>query len=445
MILALVVLVVGASAPISSDPAYLDDQQHRPAGVQLSAAQVFAIAEQLTNAGKVDQAISVLKIVTQDENADYRAEARVRIARLLTQKGDLNAAAQWYRRLLDEKPDAAAARIELAQVLARTGNDQAAAGQLRRAQATRGLPQAVAQALRRSLDYYRAQAPVSVDVSLGIAPDTNINAATSADTVILGGLPFTLNEAGRSTSGVGATYSTQMIGRQKIVPGVRWITQIGSSGTLYRKDRYDDVSFYAGTGPEITDLTGSIRPALTAGQRLYGARLLYKFYGGSVTALLHQGRKGQFTISGSVLQFDYARARDYQSGITKSVAVAYDRALDPKTAIHFGVSNSGAGAKYREYALNSTSGEVAISRDWKSYTIFSRASLTRTWGGGAYPLFGVARNDTTYEGDAGIIFRGISFHGLSPQIKAIYLHSDSPIALFQYRRLRSEISITGSF
>ena len=433
------------AAQVFTTPVCASPQQGCPAGIQLSAAQVFAIAEQLAKDGKADEAIRVLKVITQDKNPDYRAEARVRIARLLVQKGDLYDAAQWYRRLLDEKPDSASVRIELAQVLARIGDEQAAAGQLRRAQATHGMPEAVARALRRSLDYFHSQTPLSLDVSFGFAPDTNINAATSADTVSIWGLPFTLNKAGRSTSGIGATYSAQVTVRQKMAYGARWITQLGSSGTLYRQNQYDDVSLYASTGPEIIDSIGSIHPAVTVGHRFYGASSLYNFYGGSVTTLLRQGLKGQITLSGSMLQFNYARSRDYQSGITKTVAPGYDRALSPEIVAHAGVSASRADAADPAYALKGASGEVVVSRDFKPFTVFGRASFSRAWGDAAYPLFGLARDDTTYEGDVGIIFRRVSFHGLSPQIKAIYLRSDSPIALFQYRRLRGEFSLTGSF
>jgi len=430
-----------APAPASCAPA----EQGCPAAIHLSAAQVFAIAEQLARKGKPDEAIRVLQVITQDKNPDYRAEARVRIARLLVAKGDLYGAARWYRRLLDEKPNAAAVRIELAQVLARLGDEQAAAGQLRRAQASPGLPEPVAQGLQRSVAYLRSQAPLSLDVSFGLAPDTNINAATTADSINIYGLPFALSQSGRATSGIGATYSAQLTARQKLGPAARWITQIGSSGNLYRDDAYDDVSFFASSGPEITARFGSIHPAITLGQRLYGASFLYDYYGESITALIQQGRKGQFTLSGSVQPFHYAAARAQQSGVTRTASLAYDRALSPRFTVHGGVSVSRADAQYAGYALTSASGEIAASRDFRPITLYGRVSYTRGWEGVDYPPFSTSRDDKTVEGDAGVIFRRLSFHGLSPQLKATYIRADSPINLFQYRRLRGEISLIGSF
>lgn len=87
---------------------------HQPALAQevfegLSSAQLFALADARRQAGADQDAASLYAALTEDDDADIRAEARYRHGLMLADAGDYAGAAVLFRALLDEKPDAAVA------------------------------------------------------------------------------------------------------------------------------------------------------------------------------------------------------------------------------------------------------------------------------------------------------------------------------------------------
>lgn len=415
------------------------------AQTQLSAAQVFDLAQQLVEQGDTEHAVDVLKVVTQDRNPDYRAEARVRIARYLAAKGDKRGALRWYRALLDERPDTAAVRIEVALILASLGEEQAAAGELRRAEAS-GLPQDVSRAIHNASAIFWNRRPFGVDLSVGLAPDTNINSATSSDTVTLFGLPFQLSNDAKAHSGVGATFDGSLALRRPASGPARLVLQANVSGRLYRDSRFNDVTLSASAGPELSLGKGvRVRPALLLGRRMYGVDRLYDFYGLSSVAQLPSGKNAAVTFTATLTDFHYTPSRHNQSGLALAVGTAYDRALSPRLAVRAGLTAVRAAAIDSQFATKSLSGDLTLSRDVGHWTVWTRGSWTALKGDANYAFFGVPRDDRIIEANIGLVYRRLSVLGFSPQIKATFLDAASSLPLFRYRRLRSEFSVTKSF
>lgn len=415
------------------------------AQTKLSAAQVFDFAQQLAEHGDSERAIELLKVVTLDSNADYRAEARVRIARYLTANGDKRGALRWYRELLDEKPNAAAVRIEVALLLASLGEEAAAASELRRAEAT-GLPAEVSRTIHNANVIFWNRRPFGVDLSVGLAPDTNINSATSSDTVTLFGLPFQLSNDAKARSGIGLTFDGSMSVRRPTSSRGQLILQAGLGGRIYRDSRFNDVTFSASAGPELPLGSGArLRPALLVGRRIYGTDRLYDFYGLTAVAQFSSGRNAALTFNSTLTDFSYTPLRHNQSGMAFSVGAAYDRALSARLSLRVGVTAARATAIDPQFATKNLSGDLTFSRDVSHWTVWTRSSYTALKGDANYAFFGVPRDDRIFEADAGLIYRRLSVLGLSPQIKFTYLHATSSLALFRYQRLRSELSVTKSF
>ena len=132
--------------------------------------------------GQTATAEAIYSVMEQDSDADVRAEARYRRARLYIAKGRKREAAVLLRRVLDEKPDAAPVRLELANVLAGLGDREAALRELRAAQST-GLPPAVARMVDRYSEALRASRPTGGSFEIALAPDSNINRATRLDSL----------------------------------------------------------------------------------------------------------------------------------------------------------------------------------------------------------------------------------------------------------------------
>ena len=131
-------------------------------------------------------------------------EWRFRLAMLQLQLGNAREAIDHLREILVDHPDALRVRLELARAYFLVNDHTNAERQFRLVRAGE-LPAVVAANVDRFLGSIRAERSWSIAASFGIAPDTNINAATAAETIELYGLPFDLSSEGRKSSGIGLT------------------------------------------------------------------------------------------------------------------------------------------------------------------------------------------------------------------------------------------------
>jgi hypothetical protein len=148
----------------------------------LKPTQMFDLASQAEQKQDTALAVQIYKALANDPSLDVRNEARFRHAKLMVRDRRLNEAAVLYRAILDEKPDAQRVRLELAGVLAQMGEVGRARRELRQAQAG-GLPPDVAHVVDQFQAALRSYKPLGGSFELGLAPSTNINRATSANTI----------------------------------------------------------------------------------------------------------------------------------------------------------------------------------------------------------------------------------------------------------------------
>ncbi len=93
-------------------------------------------------------------------------------------------------------------RLELASAFFLQQEDDLARDQFERVLASQP-PAAVVSNVQRFLSAMRARRRWSGYVSVALAQDTNINAASDAEVIYLNGLPFRRNAADRASSGIG--------------------------------------------------------------------------------------------------------------------------------------------------------------------------------------------------------------------------------------------------
>ncbi|HEX9806736.1 MAG TPA: tetratricopeptide repeat protein, partial [Alteraurantiacibacter sp.] len=200
-------LAIAAALPVSAQDEPADAGTEEP--VQLTAAEMFALGDAARDRADYETAETVYRALMQDPNPELRTEARFRLGKMYTdQLGRHRDAAVLFREILDEKPDAAAVRLELARMQAMLGNVAEARRELRAAQAS-GLPPEVEQMVRFYANALTAQKRTGGSFEVAIAPSTNINSATSSDTLgtIIG--DFILDEDAQAKSGVGLSLQGQ--------------------------------------------------------------------------------------------------------------------------------------------------------------------------------------------------------------------------------------------
>ncbi len=182
-----------------------------------------------------------------------------------------------FRKVLELRPNLAGARLELARALFFRGkcnlppedllehilgdDCDEAAHHYRRALATDSLPDFLAEVTNWQLNIIRARKRMTARLQVTAAPDTNINAATSATyfiSVPFGpNVPFALNEESRAVSGVGLRISGSADYRHPLEGSLfpNSATRIRIGTTLARSDykgsRFDTTSLYLRAGPEV--------------------------------------------------------------------------------------------------------------------------------------------------------------------------------------------------
>src|SRR5262249_3619811 len=121
---------------------------------------------------------------------------------LANAKGDYATAIKHFRAVLGRDGTLNRVRLDLAKAYFLKGDDAAAEHHFRAAMA-QGVPPEVQHNISQYLDQIRRRKRLDVTVRAALAPDTNVNAATTAENVTLYGLPFELDPAARKRSGIG--------------------------------------------------------------------------------------------------------------------------------------------------------------------------------------------------------------------------------------------------
>ncbi|MFD1610363.1 surface lipoprotein assembly modifier [Sphingomonas tabacisoli] len=437
---ALLLAAFAAPAFAQASPA-CDSEKGCAAG--LNAVQVFAIADRYVAAKRFSDAETLLKGLTRDPNSDYRAEARFRLSILREAQGDKQGAIEWLKALLDEKPNAGRPRLELARLLAETGDESGARRELRRAGAA-GLPDDVARVVDRFATALRSSRTIGGSIEVAVAPDSNINRATSQERVDTVVAPLTLSKDARATSGVGFSLSAQGFARGKLTETIDLLSRASVRADLYGKSQFNDVVLTLASGPEFRLAGARVRPAAIAQRRWFGGDLYSESYGGSLNVLKPLDRVSQVEGELTLLQSNYAKA-PIQDGLLSDLSIAYDRAFSPRFSTRVSVRGTRQDAKVDFLATKSVGVDLLASRAFGKQLGYVQLSGFRLSADGRDPLFGVTRNDKRFDLTGGIILRRFTWRGLAPLVRVTHTESDSTIPIYDFKRTRVEFALSREF
>ena len=435
-------LVAPTPANAADSPIRVSERRERK--VELSASAMFKLAEAALARGQAATAEAIYSVMEQDADADVRAEARYRRARLYIASGRKREAATLLRRVLDDKPDAAPVRLELARVLAELGDREAALRELRAAQST-GLPPAVARLVDRYSEALRGSRPTGASFEIALAPDSNINRATRLDSLgtVIGDFDIDENSKGRSGTGLslrGQAYRRFGLGQS----GANLLVRLSGSSDLYRETRFNDIALDLTAGPEFQLGRNRVNLDLGATQRWYGQKPLMRSVQLATTVTRPLGRVTQVRINGSTSLIDN-QFNDLQDGRRYAGKVSLERALSSTTGIGVNLSVSRDALKEPAYSLTGWNGGVVGWREAGRATFTFSAQYGRLHADEALALFPQRRSDRFTSLSVGATFRQFQFHGFAPVARLIFERNASTIAFYDYRRTRSEFGIVRAF
>lgn len=417
--------------------------------VRLTPPQLLAAAERLVGEGHLVEAQPLLTALGLAPG--YTLQTRFLSGLIASRRGRYEEAAARFKAILADDPRQTRVRLELAQALIALKKSASADRQLRLAEQDMDLPQQVARTIRTARDTIRSARAWRLDLNIGIAPDSNINNATTARsiTVLLGDAAYEaeLNEEAKARSGTGLTGQVSAGLRLPVSPTVSALAELDATGTNYGGNSFDDW-FVQGAGGAEYRLTPTSSVSLegVVAERWYGGRAISRQIGargGGQTVLGRRDRLGvQVDLRRSRAFFD--RGYDgWQGGVYATLEHVLGRAM---------VASASPFVRrewLREGAFSSTEfgGNVGVGGELpRGFNVGLSAGLSRAVFDDALPIFDLeARRDTRMVARATVGNRKIRVLGLSPQVNWTGNRIRSSIGLYSIRRSRFEFTLARYF
>ena len=435
-----VVALLGVSATAAEQSA---DRDAASGPQTVATNQLFAMAEAAERHGDSELARTYYRALTRDPALEMRNEARFRLAMMLTQIGKFAESAGLLRAILDEQPRAQRVRLELARLLDLMGDESSARRLVREAQAD-GLPADVVRFVDRYSAALRARKPFGASLDMAIAPDSNINRATRSETLGTVFGDFVLDDDAKETSGVGLAMQGQAFARFRLSGRTAILARASGSGNFYRQADFDDIAIGVSAGPEVN--LGKDRLAVEAGyvRRWFGGELLSSSVTLGASYLHPVGRVAQVRATASLGKRMDGPNR-LQDGNTYTASLGYERALSATLGI-------GASAAFDRQSLR----DGGYSTTGLQATVFTYHEIGATTVVGSIGYGGLAadkrlflyperRKDRFYRFSLGATFRQLAVSGFAPFGRLTVERNASTIALFDYRRTRTELGLTRAF
>ncbi|HEX7710485.1 MAG TPA: porin family protein [Sphingomonadaceae bacterium] len=410
----------------------------------MSAAQLFAYADAARDRADYATAEAAYRALTNDPDLELRTEARFRLAEMYTNRlGKHRDAAVLLRRILDDKPDATAVRLELARVDALIGNFQDARRELRAAEAS-GLPPEVRQQVRFFSNALTALKRVGGGLEVSLAPSTNINRATSSDTLgtIIG--DFTLSDDARAKSGVGLSTQGQAYARVPLGKKTDLLLRASGSADLYRASEFDDVIASFQAGPQW--LSGKDRLALSGAVtwRWYGLDPYTLDYGVTGDWQHPLGGRTQIKLDASALEEDNRRD-DLEDGERYTLAAGLDHAFSARFGGGLQLSGTRQTARDPGYATASAAANVYLYRELGRTTAVLNLGYRHLEADARLFLYPERRKDDDVNAQLSATFRALTVGTFAPIVRVGYERDWSTVEIYDFDRVSAEVGITAAF
>lgn len=411
------------------------------ASPKMVAAQVVN-PKSLIAEGRLAEAEQALD--AQIRTGSASTEAHFLLGLIALERRAYRRAIDQFRMALVQEPGSARLRLELGRAFYLAKDYRNAAFQFERALAGH-LPAPVEANVRRFLDRIRRERRWTYDLTLGIAPDTNINAGSSSSETVLFGLPFQLGSDARRKSGVGVVVGGAAEFSPRISDRLQWTFAVDARRRDYSGSSFDDTIVSASSGPQWTGEKVEIAIAGTALWRWYGTQLYQRAGGARAQATIYSGQKTGFTLGVAAQQFDYPTFHA-QSGPVWSLSAGMLRVLNPTTIAVLRVAASRQDARTRDLSNRSLILLASATHDFRggfSVSLMPSYSISNYNAPDAF--FGVTRKDRAKELQITLLNRRAIIWRFTPTITYTHLRRSSTIDLYRSRQDRLELGFTSNF
>ncbi len=347
-----------------------------------------------------------------------------------------------FRAILSVDPAAVRVRLELARAYFLIGDDKKAEYHFRLALGG-GLPPSAQAAARSYLVAIRHRRNWSVFFTTDLSPQTNVNHATAAHSVLIGGLPFTLNADGKPRKGF--TWDTQA--------AFLWRPALGNDWRLHLQ--IDGFNRYAENQPLRERIVGGelglIRQSdlgeLAGGVRVERSWVADSGYQSGIGPWMTAKVDPSATVSiAGRLQYMHFTRDDGSAAHDITATAQVSRQVSATTTLRIG---GGLGAEIASLRSDgyleptaSVGFEKVLPADFIVGVDFDAARRTYD---GRDPLFGVVRADWRLSATARVVAGSWAIRNLAPYIQYRFEWNDSNIDLYDYADHSVSLGLTGRY
>jgi outer membrane protein len=411
--------------------------------------QVLAEADRLVAANRFDDAAPLLAAL--EATPQFAMERRFLLGYSSMETGKTDDAIKHFRAALAIRPDQTRVRLELARALESKGKLGSADYQYRLAEEDGSLPDEVLRTVHSSRGLLRDRRNWSTRFEIGIAPDSNINNGTNAESVDINFGPFqvpvSLDGDARRKTGIGqsanvsTTYRTSLSGRTKL------LIDADTAATNYKGKSADDFTAQLAVGPEwqASDRV-SVSLQAIGSQHWYGGKTASQGGGARAAVQLELGEGQRVGVS---LDGRYAKSgfSDAYNGWNIGGQATYERVVARSliaSATLFGRRDLAEAKAYSgfEYGANlGIGGELPLGINAGISGGVSRATFD-----GPLTIFSIdPRKDWRLNGRAFVGLRRIRVLGFSPSVTYNFSQNSSSLPLYDSERHKVRFGLARYF
>lgn len=411
--------------------------------ISIAPAQGETIAQAMQR-GDADAARAALtkQVAGRQDAGLHRAHLEGMIA---LRQGDPDTAIEIFRGILSVAPDFEPSRLWLIRALQLSGQHHSAITQARRL-ATQTEDARLRDQLLNQITTARDTRRGGVALRFALLPSTNITAGTSTETVLIDGVPFTLDPGSRAASGVGVTLGATAWHSWSLSPS--W-DAIASASLDHRW-------FNTEFKPDETDLALRLDAAFRGkrGSVSFGPRFALLFQDGDrarrqagvgMSAIYLAAPRLRVFLTAEVLRQNFPQA-PFRNGTRASATPGMQWALSQQTILTVELPILRETARAPHLAHTDLALGVGLSTQiGRGFNLGVGTLAGRNAYDGAYPGFDIARTDRVRSLRLNVSHDRLQFRGLMPEISVTRKWQSSNIPLHKMTTTDVALSLSRRF
>ncbi len=394
------------------------------------------------SSGNAEESLRLLNSLDREKVRDRRTFDFVRGLALM-ELGRPKEAVYAFRSVVNREPGLLRPRLELARAYFASGDNANAKRQFNFVLAA-DIPPAVRANIGRFLRRIQDRRPWRVDFALGVTEDSNINESTSAQTVVIAGLPFRLNDTARETAGrglsvfLGGSYLPRLPGGALDLSAGLWVRE-------YEGDSFDEytLELFAGYRKRLGRGEIAIGPVVL--RSWLGGRRYENSWGGRVEAVLLPSPLWRLSAVAETLEHEFP-GNFLHDGRSMNFRLALRRLLGIRTSATVFAGRGSRRTERDHLDYDEVSLGHGLYREMPlGFTVSLRADALRRLYKARELLFAKTRREWTGHFSASVANRLLSYRGFYPRMTVIHTRRNSSVNFYDYTRTRFVFDITRRF